>query len=59
MRIYLYRYGSICEPDIIDSFKRIGFDIYEETIEITNLLENEQKRSVESYGLHQSQKGSA
>lgn len=36
MRIYLYRYGSICEPDIIDSFKRIGFDIYEETIEITN-----------------------
>ena len=21
MKIYIYRYGSICEPDIIDSFK--------------------------------------
>ena len=35
MKIYLYRYKSICEPDIINSFKRLGFDVYEETIGIT------------------------
>ena len=34
MKIYFYRYGSICEPDIIDSFKRLGLDVYEETIKI-------------------------
>lgn len=36
MKIYFYRYGSLCEPDIIESFKRLGLDVYEETIEITN-----------------------
>lgn len=40
MKIYFYRYNSICEPDVIESFKRLGFEIYEETIEMTkkNLL---------------------
>ena len=40
MKIYFYRYGSICEPDVIDSFKRLGLDVDEETIEISkkNLL---------------------
>ena len=28
MKIYIYRYGSICEPDIIDSFKRLGLDVH-------------------------------
>lgn len=43
MKIYFYRYGSICEPDVIDSFKRLGLDVDEETIEISkkNLLPNE------------------
>lgn len=43
MKIYFYRYGSICEPDVIDSFKRLGLDVDEETIEIRqkNLLPNE------------------
>lgn len=34
MKIYIYRYGSICEPDVIDSFKRLGFEVYEECMEI-------------------------
>ena len=40
MKIYFYRYNSICEPDVIESFKRLGFEIYEETLEMTqkNLL---------------------
>ena len=29
MKIYIYRYGSICEPDIIDAFKRLGFQVDE------------------------------
>ena len=36
MKIYIYRYGSICEPDIIDSFKRLGLDVHEECMEIFN-----------------------
>ncbi len=34
MKAYIYRYGSICEPDIIDALKMLGFDVYEETAEI-------------------------
>lgn len=34
MKIYIYRYGSICEPDIIASFKRLGFEVDEEIIEM-------------------------
>ena len=34
MKIYFYRYGSICEPDVIDSFKRLGLDVDEEIIEM-------------------------
>lgn len=36
MKIYIYRYGSLCEPDIIDAFKRIGLEIIEESAEIYN-----------------------
>ncbi len=35
MKVYIYRYGSICEPDIIDTFNRLGFEVVEETIEMT------------------------
>jgi spore maturation protein CgeB len=34
-KIYIYRYGSICEPDVIESFKRLGLDVVEETAEIS------------------------
>lgn len=36
MNILFYRYGSICEPDIIASFKNLGFNITEDTREVYN-----------------------
>lgn len=36
MDILIYRYGSICEPDIIDAFTRLGLNVLEERTEITN-----------------------
>lgn len=36
MKIYFYRYGSICEPNVIDSFKRLGLEVHEECMEIFN-----------------------
>lgn len=34
MNLLFYRYGSICEPDIIDSFLHLGFQVDEDTREI-------------------------
>lgn len=36
MRILFYRYGSICEPDIITGFKELGNQVTEITAEIYN-----------------------
>ncbi len=36
MKILIYRYGSICEPDIIDAFQRIGLEVIEEKSELIN-----------------------
>lgn len=36
MNILFYRYGSICEPDILDVFNRMNFTVYEDTKEITH-----------------------
>lgn len=36
MNILIYRYGSICEPDVIDAFQKIGLTVIEESTEITN-----------------------
>lgn len=36
MNLLFYRYGSICEPDIIDSFRYLGFTVDEDTREIYN-----------------------
>ena len=36
MNILFYRYGSICEPDIIQSLKELGNNIDEITVEIYN-----------------------
>ena len=36
MNILFYRYGSICEPDMIASFKHLGFNITEDTREVYN-----------------------
>ncbi|MGN0318148.1 MAG: DUF3880 domain-containing protein [Lachnospira sp.] len=34
MKIFFYRYGSICEPDAIIGFKQLGFQVDEETAEM-------------------------
>jgi len=38
VEILFYRYGSICEPDIIESFTKLGFEVREETSEIFNKM---------------------
>lgn len=36
MNVLIYRYGSTCEPDIIEAFRKMQLDVIEETAEITN-----------------------
>ena len=36
MKILVYRYGSICEPDVISTFQKLGLTVLEEATEITN-----------------------
>lgn len=36
MKILLYRYGSICEPDIISGFEELGFEVTQITKEMEN-----------------------
>lgn len=36
MKLLIYRYGSICEPDIIEGFQELGFEICEITEEVHN-----------------------
>ena len=36
MKLLFYRYGSICEPDIIEGFQELGHTITQITTEITN-----------------------
>ena len=36
MNILIYRYGSICEPDIIEAFNRMSVHVDEVTDEIYN-----------------------
>ena len=31
MNILLFRYGSICEPDVIETFQKFGFTVDEVT----------------------------
>lgn len=35
MNILFYRYGSICEPDILEVFHKMSFHVFENTLEIT------------------------
>ncbi len=34
MKILFYRYGSICEPDILEVFHKLNIEVYEDTLEI-------------------------
>ena len=36
MNILFYRYGSICEPDLIEAFREYGLNVVEDRTEITN-----------------------
>ncbi len=36
MNLLFYRYGSICEPDVIAGFQELGHTVREITVEITN-----------------------
>ncbi len=36
MKLLFYRYGSICEPDVIEGFAELGYTVQEVTAEITN-----------------------
>lgn len=38
MEILFYRYGSVCEPDMIDAFRQAGLTVSEDTTEITEKL---------------------
>lgn len=36
MNVLIYRYGSVCEPGVMDALKRLGFHVIEETAEVFN-----------------------
>lgn len=48
MNVLIYRYGSICEPDVIDAFQKLKLNVIEETTEMNqkNLLPSHQVRLV-------------
>lgn len=50
MKILVYRYGSICEPDIIATFRSFGLEVIEESTEMVNkrLTPTEQLQAVQS-----------
>lgn len=54
MNVYLYRYGSICEPDILDSFQRLGLTVIEEKTEITNKnISNSRRVQLVEHGIRE------
>ena len=48
MNVLVYRYGSICEPDIIEAFKKLQLNVIEESTEINTkgLLPSDQVKLV-------------
>lgn len=38
MKILFYRYGSICEPDIIEAMKHLGHEVFCINLEITDKI---------------------
>ena len=48
MNVLVYRYGSICEPDIIEAFQKLQLNVIEESTEINNkgLLPSDQVKLV-------------
>ena len=48
MNVLVYRYGSICEPDIMEAFQKLQLNVIEETTEVNqkNLLPSDQVRLI-------------
>lgn len=44
MKLLFYRYGSICEPDMIEEFKRLGIEVKTIDIEVTDKKASLEKR---------------
>ena len=40
IRVLFYRYGSICEPDVIDCFRQAGLTVVEDQTQITEKKNN-------------------
>lgn len=57
MKILFYRYGSICEPDVIEGFEELGHTVSQITEEITNknLVLGDSARIVGNYLLEHPQ----
>lgn len=57
MKILFYRYGSICEPDVIEGFEELGHTVSQITEEITNknLVFGDSARIVSNYLLEHPQ----
>ena len=34
MKVYFYRYGSVCEPDILEAFEKLGLSVKQEIAEL-------------------------
>lgn len=51
MTVLVYRYGSICEPDVIGLFRQLGLDVIEECAEIDNknLSMSDRMQLIEGY----------
>lgn len=43
MKLLFYRYGNICEPDIIEGFEELGLEVEQITEEITNKMVSPQE----------------
>ena len=46
MKILFYRYGSICEPDIIEAMKHLGHEVFSINLEITDKNIQESSKQV-------------
>lgn len=44
MKVLLYRYGSICEPDMLSALQKIGLEVIEEKTEITQKNITQERR---------------
>ena len=51
MKILFYRYGSICEPDIIEAMKHLGHEVFSINLEITDKNIRSFESTAKKYGI--------